>query len=310
MKKDDLKAEAKRLRAAIAAMFNIPVSPSQSCELIAKAKNYPSWDAACACETRSTRSAAGDEKRDYLSAADVERLLPSGDRNQARPRQAEAEAGAPELRFNLPDVLARVTPLAETGGLVLFGGHVHSGRTKSMAAVADHLHREMNGAKVAYIQNGTDPIGLARIIVIEDVRTESTVAAAIRYADRGHVVLAAVHASSAREGRERFDAISEYARLATLSPRTVVVLYQALETDGASYQISYDIEAPQAKRDAAAEPGEIEMDQVLQQRFASGRGVLQLGPSTPDALMLAMIRSALLASNGKPFTIVPGPVAP
>ena len=45
----ELKAEAKRLRSAVADMFNVKVSVSQSLELIAKSKNYPNWDALSAC---------------------------------------------------------------------------------------------------------------------------------------------------------------------------------------------------------------------------------------------------------------------
>jgi hypothetical protein len=41
-----LKAEARHLRTAIGEMFNIAPTHSQSLELIAKAKNYPNWDAA------------------------------------------------------------------------------------------------------------------------------------------------------------------------------------------------------------------------------------------------------------------------
>ncbi len=45
----ELKAEAKRLRSAVADMFNVNVSVSQSLELIAKTKNFPNWDALSAC---------------------------------------------------------------------------------------------------------------------------------------------------------------------------------------------------------------------------------------------------------------------
>lgn len=58
MKKEDLKVEAKRLRSAIAEMFHIPVSSAQSLELIAKTKNFPSWDAACGSAIQSDRTPA------------------------------------------------------------------------------------------------------------------------------------------------------------------------------------------------------------------------------------------------------------
>lgn len=49
MSSENLKARAKRLRPAIAAMFSVPVSHSQSLELVAHEENFPTWDAASAC---------------------------------------------------------------------------------------------------------------------------------------------------------------------------------------------------------------------------------------------------------------------
>lgn len=46
MTTEGLKAEARRLRAAVAEMFDVNPTHSQSLELIAKTKNYPNWDAA------------------------------------------------------------------------------------------------------------------------------------------------------------------------------------------------------------------------------------------------------------------------
>lgn len=54
MLKKDLKAEGKRLRAAITEMFGIPVTLSQAYELTAKAKNYPDWNTAIALADSDT----------------------------------------------------------------------------------------------------------------------------------------------------------------------------------------------------------------------------------------------------------------
>ncbi|MDH0341978.1 glyoxalase superfamily protein [Chromobacterium haemolyticum] len=63
MDKTEMKAEAKRLRSAVTEMFGIEVSTAQSLELYAKMKNYPNWDAACACEQRSV---GRDEQKELV----------------------------------------------------------------------------------------------------------------------------------------------------------------------------------------------------------------------------------------------------
>lgn len=57
MKNEALKGEARRLRSAITDMFGVRVSVAQSLELVAKAKNYPNWDAASACAVPALPSA-------------------------------------------------------------------------------------------------------------------------------------------------------------------------------------------------------------------------------------------------------------
>lgn len=49
----NLKVRAKRLRTAVANMFNVSVSVAQSLELVAKEENFPTWDAAASCCTVS-----------------------------------------------------------------------------------------------------------------------------------------------------------------------------------------------------------------------------------------------------------------
>lgn len=111
MKKEILKAEAKRLRSAITEMFGIPVSTSQSLELIAKAKNFPSWGAASGSAIQSERSP--------LSTTGA---MPTAKRLE--------ELGLPD------DVLGQLRVMvASTAGLFLVAGSPPSGRSTTLAAV-------------------------------------------------------------------------------------------------------------------------------------------------------------------------------
>ena len=47
MDRIELKSEAKRLRSAMREVVGVVTTLAQSLELVAKTKNYPTWDAAC-----------------------------------------------------------------------------------------------------------------------------------------------------------------------------------------------------------------------------------------------------------------------
>ena len=53
---------------------------------------------------------------------------------------------------------------------------------------------------------------------------------------------------------------------------------------------------------------EVDITQVVAERFQAGEGVLVLSPKAPDAVILALIRAAV--SHGKPFKVIPSPAVP
>lgn len=63
-----LKARAKRLRTAIAAMFQVPVTTAQSLELVAQEENFPNWDAASANYTPLASQPAQDTRKNVTAA--------------------------------------------------------------------------------------------------------------------------------------------------------------------------------------------------------------------------------------------------
>lgn len=46
------------------------------------------------------------------------------------------------------------------------------------------------------------------------------------------------------------------------------------------------------------------MDVELQEKFASGQGVIALQPDMPDVVLLAVLKFAIEHSDGKPFLVV------
>lgn len=50
---------------------------------------------------------------------------------------------------------------------------------------------------------------------------------------------------------------------------------------------------------------ERDIDAELQQKFASGQGVVELHPEMTDAMLLTVVKFAISNSGGKPFLVVP-----
>ncbi len=50
---------------------------------------------------------------------------------------------------------------------------------------------------------------------------------------------------------------------------------------------------------------EVDIRDVMRQRFSAGQGVIQLQPDMTDELILLMIKQAISLSNGKAFTVIP-----
>lgn len=54
-----------------------------------------------------------------------------------------------------------------------------------------------------------------------------------------------------------------------------------------------------------AEAPELDMFEVLRERFSSGQGVIRLARDMTDEALLQAIRSAISFSNGKAFVVIP-----
>lgn len=50
---------------------------------------------------------------------------------------------------------------------------------------------------------------------------------------------------------------------------------------------------------------EVDMDEVLRERFAAGQGVLQLLPDMTDQMLLLVVKQAVSLSDGKAFVVIP-----
>ena len=53
---------------------------------------------------------------------------------------------------------------------------------------------------------------------------------------------------------------------------------------------------------------EIDIDDVLREKFASGQGVIQLQPDMTDDMLLAIIKHGVSLSAGKSFLVIPASV--
>jgi hypothetical protein len=49
---------------------------------------------------------------------------------------------------------------------------------------------------------------------------------------------------------------------------------------------------------------EVDISDVLRERFSTGQGVIQLQPGMTDEVMLFTIKQAISLSNGKAFTVI------
>lgn len=50
---------------------------------------------------------------------------------------------------------------------------------------------------------------------------------------------------------------------------------------------------------------EVDMDEVLRERFAAGQGVLQLSSDMTDEMILLSVKHAVSLSDGKAFVVIP-----
>lgn len=179
MTTETLKPRAKRLRAAVAKMFNVVVTHSQSLELVAKEENYPNWDAACASYRRSQPSAARVPVVNSLKVAII------GDQ---KPSVASifGREGAVSLE------LSRLLGMSDSrGSLVLIAGTTGQGKTTTANSMMDELASGFDspheGGKLS-----------RRLKLIDEVRNEADAFQAVALAMAGMKVVAIIHAAEGR----------------------------------------------------------------------------------------------------------------
>lgn len=61
----------------------------------------------------------------------------------------------------------------------------------------------------------------------------------------------------------------------------------------------------EAESKPAGQHGEVDIRDILRQRFSTGQGVIQLQPGMTDEMILFTIKQAISLSNGKAFTVIP-----
>lgn len=69
----------------------------------------------------------------------------------------------------------------------------------------------------------------------------------------------------------------------------------------------YEPGAPGSYAHMFTAEAQVAMNVELQEKFASGEGVIALQPDMPDVVLLSVIKFAIEASNGKPFLVAPPP---
>lgn len=192
MTSDSLKSRAKRLRSAVTDMFKVPVTHSQSLELVAKEENFPNWDAACA--------SYGRPKRGQSEAPATTNIRVSVQSNQT-----PSVATIFSAHESMIAELNRLMDLSDTrGALVLIAGTSMQGRTTTAEVVMGELALERNGtrerlSRIAISPDEDFPLG-HRLKLIDEIRDGRIAFEAVAYALAGVKVVAVIHA---RDGLER-----------------------------------------------------------------------------------------------------------
>jgi hypothetical protein len=67
----------------------------------------------------------------------------------------------------------------------------------------------------------------------------------------------------------------------------------------------WEIEVSESENKAFGPHPEVDMRDVLRERFSIGQGVVQFQPGMTDEMMLSIIKQAISLSNGNAFTVIP-----
>jgi hypothetical protein len=173
---DTLKPRAKRLRIAVAQMFNVSVTHSQALELVAKEENYPNWDAACASLGHSLK------KSGYSVAKEISLQV------TVQSTQEPTFSSIFDERQTVTTDLMRVLDMSSgRGALVVISGFAIEGKSTTANAVMAWL-------AAANLQHGSDAKGQENYRLIDEIRDESTAFQAVALAEAGVKVVATIHA--------------------------------------------------------------------------------------------------------------------
>lgn len=192
MTSDSLKSRAKRLRTALTDMLKVPVTHSQSLELVAKEENFPNWDAACASYGRT--------KQPPSAAPATAHIQVSIQRNQT-----PSIATIFGTNESIIAELNRLMDLSDTrGALVLISGTAGQGKTTTARVVMGELALERNGTRERLSQIEVSPeedfpLG-HRLKLMDEIRDDRIAFEAVALALAGVKVVAVIHA---RDGLER-----------------------------------------------------------------------------------------------------------
>lgn len=192
MTSEALKARAKKLRPAIADMFKVSVTNSQSLELVAKEENFPNWDAACASYGQPAilqppRSPACSQSIQVLARRNKHPDLDS----------------IFEENETIPLELHRLMDLSDSrGALVLISGVTGQGRsTTANALIRDLLSAKSKTSEplmlvdVGLDRNTCLDLPLAqRLVLVEEIRTERMAFEVVALAQAGVKVVTTLHA--------------------------------------------------------------------------------------------------------------------
>lgn len=191
----ELKARAKRLRAAIQTELGVKVSHSKSLELVAKEENFPTWDAAVAAHQSKQPDGA------QLITKILQQRWPEP--------ECALEGGGVDYHF----MMHRFRPAERGGSITLIGGLTNSGKTTFLRHVLAEYLRNFDGNVGvstddyesgrfdAYhsrlvrsdLNRGLPSLNETKRLIFDDLRTESQIKAAFGAALNGAAVIGSIH---------------------------------------------------------------------------------------------------------------------
>lgn len=183
----NLKPRAKRLRAAVAGMFNVPVTHSQALELVAREENYPNWDAA--------NASLGNRKQDAIGSLSQHNIQVKVERDKPC-NLASVFAGK-------ESIVACLNHLMDTsdwrGTLVLIAGQSSQGKSVTanvvmgeLGSVAPRLETQSTW-QMEEFQLGR------RLKLMDEIRDERDAFKAVSLAQAGVKVVATIHATQGED---------------------------------------------------------------------------------------------------------------